>query len=306
MPKLSTIAIKDFFGFMRKREEIRLRRAEDKAWPWSDDPILNAYSFTNVKRFHDKTSRQLIDTFYKKHRDDPMEEILLNCATFRYFGTFEFAQAVGWQTDFEPKLLKRVSKARLAAGQKVFTGAYIVPQSGLSGAKHDVVVDNYLKPLWKNAEKICRAADRNWSWKECIEELQELPGFGGTGFMAKEVILDTRYTNFWDRGRGREHATEPRDLNLWTPVGPGSMRGAATLLGAYGAKLNGKDTRQVCLDLFKAVMDDDRGVLWPDQWVSLELHDIQFQLCEFFKYVKTQRGDGRPRSKFIPPHLRKE
>ena len=41
---------------------------------------------------------------------------------------------------------------------------------------------------------------------------------------------------------------------------------------------------------------DDRVVFWPEEWVELELHDIQFQLCEFDKYERVKHREGRPRS----------
>jgi hypothetical protein len=35
------------------------------------------------------------------------------------------------------------------------------------------------------------------------------------------------------------------------------------------------------------------------QLPRLELHDIQFQLCEFDKYERVRLGEGRPKSKYV-------
>ena len=47
------------------------------------------------------------------------------------------------------------------------------------------------------------------------------------------------------------------------------------------------------LELFAA-----RETHWPKNYVDLELHDIQFQLCEFDKYERVINNEGRPRSKY--------
>ena len=40
-------------------------------------------------------------------------------------------------------------------------------------------------------------------------------------------------------------------------------------------------------------------------WIpSLEMRDIEHSLCEYDKYERARLGQGRPRSRFVPPHLR--
>jgi hypothetical protein len=34
---------------------------------------------------------------------------------------------------------------------------------------------------------------------------------------------------------------------------------------------------------------------------ELELHDIQFQLCEYDKYERVRLGQGRPKARYEPP-----
>ena len=43
-----------------------------------------------------------------------------------------------------------------------------------------------------------------------------------------------------------------------------------------------------------------RKTHWSGNYIELELHDIQFQLCEFDKYERVKHGQGRPRSKYKP------
>jgi hypothetical protein len=278
--------VEEFYRFMRARESIRLLRETDAPWPWTDDPILQKFKFTNVKREHDRTSRLLKEEFYDQHRDNHAQIQLLNCALFRYFGTIEFARAVGWQKDFQPDFLKETARKRLAAGDRVFTGAYVITNQGIKAPKQDVVVDIFLAGLWGNAGTISHSR-YGQRWRDTMQELQKLLGFGGTGFMAKEVMLDTMMTSFWPDG-------VIQDRNSWCPAGPGARRGINRLLGRdLKSPMSGDAALPYMLELFHARHD-----YWPKDWVELELHDIQFQLCEFDKYERVRLGQGRPRSKY--------
>ena len=276
----------EFYNFMHERESIRLKKAAHLPKPWTKDKIFQRYSFTNVKRCHDRTSAALITEFYQPHYNDAPELLLLNCGIARYFGTIDFMRAVGWQTDFKPQRLIKAAAERLGRGEQVYTGAYIITNNGLSGPKEDVVAGVFLADLWRHHKEILAIRGNEYRWEPFIRELRQCTGFGGTGFMAKEVTNDTRYTSIWPEGT-------PIDKDEWVPVGPGSMRGAATVTGRYGEHLNEKETLEVCRTLFA-----QRAEFWPKDYEPLELSDIQFQLCEYQKYQKTKRGDGRPRKRY--------
>src|SRR5580765_6760550 len=140
---------------MKERESIRLKKEAGKPWPWTSDPILQAYSFTNVKREHDFTSKQLIKLLYKPNYDAPREECLLNCAIARYFGTWEFMQALRWQEDFQPIYIKQIAHERKSRGLPVWTGAYVISSGNMSGDKVVTVVDHFLAGLWKERATLC-------------------------------------------------------------------------------------------------------------------------------------------------------
>lgn len=290
----------EFFAFIREREGIRLRRAGGGPFPWTKDPILLQYKFTNVKRAHDRTSRELVRRFYRPHEDDKPELVLLNAALARYFGRVEFMDALGWQTGFRPKTIIKLAMKRMEQKLPVFTGAYIVTSGNTSGPKPETVVNNYITSLWEHRKAIVGIAHRWDCWRPTIEHMMDhCAGFGGSGFMAKETILDVRYTNaFWKRGR-------PKDMNEWTPIGPGTMRGVSRILGVdkpadrrKQPKASPRDTLDVCRELF---LRSKRANNWPVMFVKLELSDIAFQLCEFDKYERVRLGQGKPRSLYRPP-----
>ncbi len=282
-----------FYTFMIKREELRLKKASGAPHPWTDDPILSAYKFTNVKRVHDRTTMELLKRLYEPHLGRPLREKLLNAAIARYFGTWEFAEAVGWLTDFSPRLegrhVRELAAARMASGDRVFTGAYVITNAGRKEPKEDVVVET-LVSLWHSHENVTEAISYRNRWRDAIEALRELPGFGGSGFMAKEVMLDVILMN----GFG---TTGPHDRNEWCPAGPGARRGINRLVGR---PTNQAMHENLAVDLMLELFSE-RVTYWPRSFVELELHDIQFQLCEYDKYERVRLGEGRPRSRYHPP-----
>jgi hypothetical protein len=296
-----------FFNYIIERENIRLRKEADTSIgfdenKWTFDPILSMYKFTNVRRHHDKTSSKLRESFYSKIQSDDKKTILMNCATFRYFGTWEFAEAVGWQTfdayDFE--LVKSVAKERFAENLRVFTGAYVITNQGISEPKEEVVVDYFLRALHEKAGRLVDIASKTQSWRLTAEEMMKINGFGGTGFMTKEILLDTTYCPFWavtdETPDGR--FTFPKDWWDWTPIGPGALRGAARILDEL-ADISKKMSNSKAMSILMTLFEEQSNYL-PDGFPYLSPTDIQFSLCEFDKYERVRLGQGKPRSRYFP------
>jgi len=281
----------EFYAFMQERENVRLRKEADDPWPWTEDKILQEYKFTNVKRANDRTTRW----FWKvldEHKDAPHHVILFNCALFRYFGTVEFYGAL--QTWFDTwsertqTYVKDTAEYRLAHKMRVFTGAYVITNQGISAPKQDVVVDHFLTPFWDKCPDLVAIARDTRRWKAVAKEMMKLKGFGGTGFMTKEVLQDAIHTPV---------LSDCIDRDTWCPIGPGARRG---LNRVFERPLN--ETRKFD-DMLEELRDlwKMQTLRWPLKWEVLELHDIQFQLCEFDKYERVLHGEGRPRSKYRAP-----
>lgn len=275
-----------FFEFMCKRERLRLRKEAGEPWPWSDDDILNTYKFTNVKREHDRTTRWMREHWTGPNKQRPAGEIIFNCALFRYFGTWEFAEAVGWQRDWEPQKVIRTAKERTRQGQRVFTGAYIIPTLGYRGPKSEAVCNLVLTPLWEAKERIANVAQSSWCWRAVALEMKALPGFGGTGFMTKEVLQDVMQTPV---------LSGAVDRNSWCPAGPGARRGLNRISGRH---LNASVMDERLLSEMQRLFELASTEM-PTWMPELELHDIQFQLCEFDKYERVRKGEGRPKSRYV-------
>jgi len=287
-----------FLDFIWERERVRLHKEAGLPKPWTDDPILQRYKFTNLRRHHDRTSRELRECLYGPNFNEDRRAILMNCALSRYFGTWEFAEAVGWQEydNFDFEGIKNLASERLASKKRVFTGAYVITNQGISAPKQEVVVDIFLKGLHAATPELVRKAAVTQSWERVGREMQKLTGFGGSGFMVKEVLVDTTYTGFWDKTF--EHPTDgtfsyPDDWMKWTPIGPGARRGAARVLGDEDAK---PVKEASAFDVIMELLEMSNSLGSPTEIRGLCPHDIQFQLCEFDKYERVRLGQGKPRS----------
>lgn len=280
-----------FYDFMQKREAIRLARLEGRPRSeWTDDEILKTYKFTNVKREHDRTSIGLFKLYdqYEKETSWTYQDCLLTCAAYRYFGTVEMAEMLGVLTEFQFKsagylgdYIRKCAVMQAVEKRPVFTGAYIVPNCGDPRAKYLVVAD-ILCDIWEASAKI---VDCGGSWNRLCTMMQKVSGVGA--FMSKEVTLDYVYATKWT----------PDDWNTWTPVGPGARRGASRMLSPDYKVSTLSETKalEVIKELFSV-----RYAYWPKDGVNLCLTDIQFQLCEFDKYMRTKLGEGTPKTKFKP------
>jgi hypothetical protein len=282
-----------FWNYIRAREGIRLARAAGAPFPWTEDEILSKYKFTNVRRLHDKTTQWFLGVL-KKNLDRPAAEVLYNCGIFRYHGTKEFFLHLGWQDEHCPLYMESVARAMIDAGEQVYTGAYIITNGGRHGFK-ETVVAGFLGELWEHADQIVTAIETTLTWEAGYDILAKCDGFGGSGFMAKEVLQDYL---LWRRAAGGDGLPPLLDELSWTPVGPGARRGLNRLAGR---PVRFQQPARKFLAELVEIMPEISGRFWETFGEELTAHDVQFCLCEFDKYERVRLGEGRPRSKYQPP-----
>lgn len=283
-----TALVKEFFAFAREREKIRLRREAGELFPWTEDPILQEFRFTNIKRKHDKTTKWIVDNWYKPHRGKGnLKAQFFNCALFRYTGTIDFAKALGWQEDWNPKKVMSLARERLNAGLPVFTSAYVITNNAIRLPKEEVVCMSFLDPLWSRAEEIAQIGLETKSWEATAQALMSCYGFGGSGFMAKETLQDVMFTDV---------LADCTDKDTWTPVGPGARRG---LNRVFGRDIRDRPKLDQQLKEMRLLKDLADAGEWPSEWEPLGMHDIQFACCEFQKYKAIQET-GKAKRRYKP------
>jgi hypothetical protein len=277
-----------FLRMLKTREQIRLAKAAGAPWPWSSDDVLNRHKFTNVKRENDRTTAWLRANWTAKHGNADAATVLFNCGVFRVFGTVAFAEQTGWTADvsaWDPRMERSNAVACWNAGLHAFTSAY--NRIRFNAERSRLPLDVYDKEL-STLEGLRLAVDDivavpaggRLSWRAVCTRLRGVSGFGGSGFMAKEVLLDAMG---WPSMRRLV-----RDEGDWTPPGPGARRGLNRL---HGRALTSDPGEARFITEMRLLLRSLRS-LDPDfcKSVGLDIHDVQFQLCEYDKYCRV--GDG--------------
>lgn len=341
-PQLSgSERVRDFYDFMLRREALRRRKELQKLPPeqWTDDPVMARIRLTNVRREDDRTTRVMrrLGNVYVQHHPelqalhllnvpewDPQLRraaslLVFNFGLWRAFGTDTFAKAVGfvtsaWTEEIQEQVVEKAVESWLS-GKFNYTDAYDPCRSNRqteSQASSVFQVRSLYKrtcanlcTLWQACEKIAEVAVATNSWESVTKCIMKVRGYGGTGFLAKELTQDLLHTPLFGSLNQQQSkwVTCCRDLNSWCAVGPGARRGINRLYGrevdqnAYGS--DQKSARQF-LDELQDIFGQ-RELYWGGDLeglplFDLELHDVQFQLCEFDKYEreKTRTGQVRP------------
>ena len=74
-----------------------------------------------------------------------------------------------------------------------------------------------LLDLWLQREAVAAVMLPMTKWRVAVHRVSQVRGFGGTGFAAKELVLDAASSS---------DLSQAADFNSWCPVGPGARRAA--------------------------------------------------------------------------------
>lgn len=276
-----------FRYWVTERESVRLKRAAGEPAPWTDDEVLRTYRFCNVRRMDDKVSQWLLTNWYlpfKGHRN-----MLAATALARFVNKPE---SLGDVTDLVfrdrgkgPDWIAVKANLRMAKEKygTTFNAAYMVRgNTKTSPDKVGTVVDEYVRPA---VEKFADGFQTD-NMESLHDFLQECYGFGS--FMAGQVVADLRWAT----------PGEWADAKTWAPVGPGSARGMARLLGGDLEK----DGRAFAANPATWLLTFREHVLGAAAKTvpravrdRLEAMDWQNCLCEFDKYERALWGEGKPK-----------
>jgi hypothetical protein len=280
---------KQFFEFIKERHSIYIRRTGGDPWPWTKDPILQQYKFTNIFRELDTGTIFCRECIREPYADN--EELFFNVAWYRLFNWIPTYQAVGFVEHWDRAYMEGIVRARRDQKMKIFTGAHMLSGT-LGGDKIHQIVDICIDKLWVNRQNLVPVPSS--SLQGAFQRFcSKSPGFGP--FIAYEVITDLRWTRY---------LKDAPDIMTWANPGPGAIRGMTRMMGL---PVRGVHIKKLPKEQYISIMQQ---LLWhsydclPDWIPGMEMRDIEHSLCEFDKYERTRLGEGRPRSKFIPPHLR--
>jgi hypothetical protein len=292
-PANPTVVFNTYWRFAAERQEIFFNRFYGKPRPWTEDPILDRYKFTNAYRASDRVSQYLIRRVIYRGSQAP-RELFFRIILFKLFNlieTWERLEAAFGELsvkEFDPIKYDAVLTAAMEAGATIYSGAYIMP-SGDARWRQDRKHRMHLRLLeymlsLRLAERVASA--RNM--KEVFELLKSVPSIGD--FLAYQFATDLNYsplTNF--------------DENEFVVPGPGAKSGIQKCFSTLGGLTEA--------DLIRFVGDRQedemrsRSLHFRDLWGRpLQLIDCQNLFCEVDKYSRVYHPDiqgisGRTRIK---------
>lgn len=280
--------------WIQERHNIFLKREQGQPWPWTEDPLLQRNKFANVYREKDKTTLWMRENITNPHLGDDPALMVFNCALFRMVGTIEYSQAIGgWQGHFDPEKLISIGEKMREEGKLVFTAAYIISggKSGV-GNKLRMVIEENIMEVWRRRKHLAIVASESKHMSTVFKELLGLPGYGGSGFMAYELVTDLRWTQVFGVGG-------PSDIMTWSNPGPGAMEGLNLI---HNRPLNYKLRNDLALEEMRDLL-----VFLPtkldESLPTFELRDVEHCLCELSKYWRCLQGEGSTRSLYYNPNV---
>jgi hypothetical protein len=184
-----------YWRFAAARQAVLLRRLAGDPPPWTDDPIVARHRFTNPYRMTDRVSQHLLTAVQYDTAWDPAT-LVLRTLLFKVFNRIDTWRLIVAEAGeptvatFDPALLGRVLSDARAAGRRIYSPAYIVPNPPYGEPeKHR----NHLRMLTEmlDAGIIDRLVAAS-GLRELFEVLRRVPSLGP--FLAFQYAVDINYS----------------------------------------------------------------------------------------------------------------
>lgn len=290
-PAEPTEVFDTYWRFAVKRQKIFFAKLNRKSPPWTNDPILARYRFTNAYRASDRVSQYLIQNVIYQG-DQSLKEIFFRTILFKFFNRIETYEAIKAQlgtisySNFSFRLYASILDRQMKLGKRVFSGAYIMPP-GIGELEYPRKHRTYLKLLETMMKDNVpeRVADAR-SLREVFEILHSYPLMGD--FLAYQFTIDLNYSSLINFS----------EMEFVIP-GPGARDGIYKCFNSLGG-LN-------CMDIIKLMADRQEhefsrlGLNFMTlRGRRLQLIDCQNLFCEVDKYARI----AHPRIKGISGRIR--
>lgn len=293
------------YNFIKRRYVIHLRKdVLKKDPPWTTDPVLRDFRFTNIRREHDKESKWVIEHI-ANNPELSYEDKLLNVILFRLYNKHETAELISMpfkfsQTpDWNPEWYRSLFEAALVEDPKrvFFTAAFHTV--GMKNTLKKVTGESYAPMRILKFIKILINEGLVDDIKACVnqqEVYQTLTDYNGIGrFLAYQFYVDMTYI-----------AEFPFSENEFTVAGPGCVMGLNYLFENRDGM-----TYEECLFWLRDNLDrlfveelgkdwDAKRVFWdlPEEDRCFNVMSLENCFCELSKYIRAKDGTGRPRKRY--------
>jgi hypothetical protein len=294
-----SVGVSDVFGsywrFAVERQNVYHARLVGDPAPWTSDPVISRYRFTNAYRAADRVSQYMIRVAYGGPQDP--ESLVLRVLLFRFFNkpsTWEVLEdALGdiTITSFTVDAYDDVLNHRLVRHERIYSAAYILPPPPFGADRkhrnHLLLADHMIRSGFTRRLASAR------SLREVFEMITSYPSLGP--FLAYQLAIDLNYTTLIDFGE-----------NDFVVPGPGARSGIAKCF----LDLDGLAPEDVIrwMVVTQNEQMSERGLVFKDLFGRpLTLIDCQNLFCETDKYARIVhpevRGAGnrtRIKQRFVP------
>lgn len=271
-----------YWRFAAERHAMYERRLEDSEGPWTQDPILRSFRFTNTYRAADRVSQYLISQVqYGSGRSQAPAELFFRTLLFKIFNkidTWELIEAclgpVSWQS-VDLAAVDGVLEDAMLRGERIYSAAYIMPAPSFGRArKHS----NHLALLERMMhEGLPGRIERARTLAEVYELILAYPGLGP--FLAFQYAIDLNYSSLLNFSEAD-----------FVVAGPGARDGIAKCF-ENGAQLPAEEVIAHMMDVQEREFSV-RGLRFDGLFGRrLQLIDCQNIFCEISKYARVAHPD---------------
>ena len=269
------------------------RRLSNPKGPWTSNPVLRAYRFTNVFRASDRVSQYLIgEVQYGNSRSQEQTEVYFRTLLFKIFNrieTWKYLEEKLGRLSWRRTSLQDVDgvlSELLHEGQKIYSAAYIMPSPQFGkGRKHS----NHLMLIARMmADGMPSKMANALSLRSAYELLLQYPGIGP--FLAYQYAIDLNYSSLMDF-----------DESEFVVAGPGALDGISKCF-VGGHSLSPSDIINLMVERQHEEFSQ-RGLAFKGLFGrSLKPIDCQNIFCEISKYARAAHPEmagaaGRTRIK---------
>ncbi len=288
-PAKPTEVYDSYWKFAALRQESFFNRLQGRPYPWTDDPIISKFKFTNVYRAADRVSQYLIKhVIYNSSLPDSPKEILFRILLFKLFNKIETWELL--TSKFGPITLRdysfekydKILTAAITGGKRIYSAAYIMP-SGKSYFGFERKHSNHLKLIeliiQKRTEEQLSSAK---TMQQAFEIIKCYPGLGD--FLAYQLLIDINYSSIVNFSESE-----------FVVPGPGAKGGISKCFHDTGG-LNNMEVIKFMTD--RQEKEFERlGLTFRTLWGRpLQLIDCQNLFCEVDKYARVKhpnvKGDS--------------
>jgi hypothetical protein len=279
---LSTTPVFDtYWRFASARQAIYEARLRQEDGPWTEDPILTNFRFTNCYRASDRVSQFMIQRVIYQG-DQSAEETTFRVLLFKFFNrisTWELLEAEFGELRSNVSLeqIDDVLSDAFARGERLYSAAYVIPPPRMGATRKHT---NHLRLLRKMMDAdVAARLEEAMTMAHAYRLLRSFPSMGD--FLAFQMLIDLNYSTLL--------AFSEMDFVV---AGPGARDGIRKCFGAESSGIE----EHIIQYMADTQHEHFARLGLPFAGLggrALQLIDCQNLFCEVDKYARVAHPDVR-------------